>query len=599
MKIAWASFSIFVCVTQIAGATTRYVDASPHTPISPYTSWTTAATNIQYAISAASFADTILVNDGVYKYGTIINVSGNTRVFTMNKHLTMQSVNGPEVTIIQGSTNALTSVVRCVFLTDGSVLSGFTLTNGVTDLGGGGVYCDKPSCIVTNCIIVGNYGRNINNGGGARGGILLNCLLTNNAADLDGGGAYSNTLINCTLVSNRADNGGGAYACVLTNCLLVANTATYLGGGGAAWSALENCTVSNNATTGNGGGLYICSASDSLISSNRSGSAGRGGGAYLTDSTTVLNRCVLQNNYSPSDGGGACGNTYAPGGLLTNCIIVGNTTGSSAQGGGAANVVLNNCLVTGNSARYGAGVASSLGNNCTVVGNLAIGTGYGAGAYSATLNNSIIYFNQAITNADLFNCALTNCCTPSLAYPAIVNSFTNDPLFNDPNGDFHLQWNSPCINAGNNSFATFTNDLDGNPRTVGGTVDVGAYEFQWPASLISYAWLQQYNLPADGSDDFSDDDGDGINTWQEWIAGTDPTDATSLLQMDSALRTNNASATISWQSVAGKNYFIQRSADLSAFVTIQTNITGQASTTSYTDGTATNATRFFYRVGVQ
>jgi len=65
--------------------------------------------------------------------------------------------------------------------------------------------------------------------------------------------------------------------------------------------------------------------------------------------------------------------------------------------------------------------------------------------------------------------------------------FYNLPLFVDTNGwaNLRLQPNSPCINAGNNSYVTNATDLDGNPRMSGGTVDIGAYEFQWPQLTIA------------------------------------------------------------------------------------------------------------------
>ena len=101
------------------------------------------------------------------------------------------------------------------------------------------------------------------------------------------------------------------------------------------------------------------------------------------------------------------------------------------------------------------------------------------------------------------------------------NNWFGDPLFMDTN--LRLQSNSPCINAGNNAYAPAGPDLDGNPRISGATVDIGAYEFQSPASMISYAWLQQFNLPINPATDTADPDGDGVNNYHEWLAGTNPT----------------------------------------------------------------------------
>ena len=56
-------------------------------------------------------------------------------------------------------------------------------------------------------------------------------------------------------------------------------------------------------------------------------------------------------------------------------------------------------------------------------------------------------------------------------------------------------------------------------------VDTDPNHLYTPFSVISYDWLQRSRLPTDGTVNFTDTDGDGMNNWQEWIAGTSPTNA--------------------------------------------------------------------------
>jgi len=59
--------------------------------------------------------------------------------------------------------------------------------------------------------------------------------------------------------------------------------------------------------------------------------------------------------------------------------------------------------------------------------------------------------------------------------------------------------------------------------------------------------------------------------------------------------------TVSWQSVEGVSYFLERSTNLWAsppLTLLAPNLPGQPGTTSYADTTATNAGPYFYRVGV-
>ena len=131
--------------------------------------------------------------------------------------------------------------------------------------------------------------------------------------------------------------------------------------------------------------------------------------------------------------------------------------------------------------------------------------------------------------------------------------------------------------------------------------DIGAYEFQGAGSVISYAWLQQYGLPTDGSVDTTDSDFDGHTTWQEWPCQTNPTNDLSALRLVSASPAGT-NVTVSWQSVAGVCYFLERSTNLGAippFTLLSPNLPGEPGVTTFTDTNAALLIPLFYRVGVK
>ena len=101
-KLSLVATAMFLAATSSALATVRYVNVNNANPTPPYTNWATAATNIQDAVDAAGAGDEIVVTNGTYAGGSQVDPHGNFNFVVVDKPLVLSSVNGPDVTMIDG-----------------------------------------------------------------------------------------------------------------------------------------------------------------------------------------------------------------------------------------------------------------------------------------------------------------------------------------------------------------------------------------------------------------------------------------------------------------------------------------------------------------
>ena len=125
---------------------------------------------------------------------------------------------------------------------------------------------------------------------------------------------------------------------------------------------------------------------------------------------------------------------------------------------------------------------------------------------------------------------------------------------------------------------------------------------QAAARVIPEEWLLKHGLSVNGSADNADADADRMTNWDEWFAGTNPTNTFSVLQFEGAATLlTNGNFRVSWQSVPGRRYWIESAEALVsplAFTPVVSNLLSTASPTEYVDVRPATTSRF-YRVGVQ
>ena len=262
------------------------------------------------------------------------------------------------------------------------------------------------------------------------------------------------------------------------------------------------------------------------------------------------------------------------------------TNGRTGESGGAVRqsygtLRMTNVTISGNTApSYGGGVYQYYGTstltNVTISGNAA---SYGGGLYlyqysgSLTLKNTIVARNAAGTAPDLYRSAgggtvagANSLIGDGTGQASLVNGVGGnlvgtaasplDPQFVSMTGTDWTQWDlrlrsdSLAVNSGNNAWISpgITTDIAGGPRIVGGTVDMGSYEFNAaptdaaPGNLVAKAFSpDQINLT--WTDDYSSEIGFRIERatdsgfTQNLFSATVPADANSYAATGLSLNT--------------------------------------------------------------
>ena len=255
---------VFSAMVVVCAAQAIYVDVKG--PNSPGTgSYTDPFRRIQDAIDAADSNDTIEIRPGVY------SGPGNYDLDPNGKSITIRGSEPDNPDIIERTIIDPNRAGRGFYIHSGEnsqcVISGLTIRNAYAIDVGAGIYCDKSSPTIVNCIFTDNYAQSYSGGAiecDESNSLVANCTISRNYAP-DGGGMEcwfaSPTLINCTISDNLAVRYGGGIDCYygnpsLSNCSIVNNKTGSSGAGGAVsqWESGVNIKNSilwaNEANTG-------------------------------------------------------------------------------------------------------------------------------------------------------------------------------------------------------------------------------------------------------------------------------------------------------------------------------------------------------------
>lgn len=213
-----------------------------------------------------------------------------------------------------------------------------------------------------------------------------------------------------------------------------------------------------------------------------------GGGAFLNKGSLTLARCAIVRCEAEAGGGIAnYGDLDTARLMLINCTLAGNR--ASDYAGGAidnrgltfgAYAELINCTVADNRSLFqGGGLFNDEGTfsrlalvNTIVTRNHAEAGPDGFGPVNS-LGHNLIGNTESFGSSDWLSSDLTN----------VVAGLDVLARWDGPTPLHRLAANSPAVDAGDNAYATST-DQRGRPRIFNQTIDIGAYEYD-PATRLA------------------------------------------------------------------------------------------------------------------